>query len=158
MSTPAILLDNPRGENQSWEDWGMQLAEKYKTPASTPNLPLVPGQAFLPATWSEYGDQWKVYYDSLSETPIIPPAQSVDGIPPPTLPTLPPPGSSGDAWSAWGTSIGQAYAQYGKVVGEKHGLVPPQTPTDGNWTVYGNQWAEYGRKLAEIVKGPTDSV
>ena len=42
--TPAILIENPKGENQSWEDWGEKLAEKYKTPAATPNLPLVPGQ------------------------------------------------------------------------------------------------------------------
>lgn len=47
MSTPAILLDNPKSESQSWEDWGFQLAEKYKTPALTPNLPLVPGQTVL---------------------------------------------------------------------------------------------------------------
>ena len=47
MPTPAILLDNPRGDNQSWEDWGLQLAEKYKTPADTPNLPIVPGQTTL---------------------------------------------------------------------------------------------------------------
>ena len=42
--TPAILIENPKGENESWEEWGEKLAEKYKTPAATPNLPLVPGQ------------------------------------------------------------------------------------------------------------------
>ena len=41
--TPAILIDNPKGENESWEAWGEKLAEKYKTPAATPGLPLVPG-------------------------------------------------------------------------------------------------------------------
>jgi len=47
MSTQSILLDNPKGDNQSWEDWGVQLAEKYKTPADTPGLPLVPGTTSL---------------------------------------------------------------------------------------------------------------
>jgi len=153
MASTSILLDNPRGENQSWEDWGLQLAEKYKTPALTPGLPCVPGQISLPETWSEYGDQWKEYYDSLSEAPVIPAPKSTGGVPLPTLPALPAPGSSGDAWAAWGTSVGQAYAEYGKIVGKKYDLEPPQTPTDGNWTAYGNQWAEYGRKLAERAKG-----
>jgi hypothetical protein len=70
---------------------------------------------------------------------------------------LPAPGSSGDAWSAWGTSAGQAYAEYSKIVGKKRDLVPPQTPADGNWKAYGNRWEEYGRKLAETVKGSTTS-
>jgi hypothetical protein len=41
--TPAILVENPKGENESWQQWGEKLAEKYKTPAATPNLPPVPG-------------------------------------------------------------------------------------------------------------------
>jgi len=41
--TSAILLENPKAESESWETWGERLAEKYKTPAATPNLPLVPG-------------------------------------------------------------------------------------------------------------------
>lgn len=41
--TPSILVDNPKAENESWETWGERLAEKYKTPAATPGLPLVPG-------------------------------------------------------------------------------------------------------------------
>jgi len=47
MSSSSILLENPKGDNQSWEDWGTQLAEKYKTPADTPGLPIAPGQAAL---------------------------------------------------------------------------------------------------------------
>jgi len=80
-----------------------------------------------------------------------------DSVPLHTLPALPAPGSSGDARSAWGTSAGKAYAEYSKIVGEKRDLVPSQTPADGNWTAYRNKWAEYGRKLAETVKGSTTS-
>ena len=107
-------------------------------------------------TWSEYGDQWKEYYDGLTEAPAIPAPEQTDGVPLPTLPPYPAPGSAGDAWAAWGESIGQAYADYGKAVGEKYApdLVAPQTPTDGNWSEYGNQWAEYGRKLAETAGKP----
>jgi len=106
------------------------------------------------ATWSEYGDQWKDWYDGLSAAPAIQTPKSTGDDPVLTLPPYPVPGSSGDAWAAWGSSIGQAYAEYGKAIGKKYDaeLVAPQTPTDGNWTQYGNQWAEYGRKLAEKAK------
>ena len=43
-SQSSILIENPKAENESWEEWGEKLALKYKTPANTPNLPLVPGQ------------------------------------------------------------------------------------------------------------------
>ena len=55
MSTQSILLDNPKGDNQSWEDWGNQLAEKYKTPADTPGLPLVPGTTSIRKCLSKLG-------------------------------------------------------------------------------------------------------
>ena len=57
MSTQSILLENPKGDNQSWEDWGTQLAEKYKTPADTPGLPLVPGTTSFRKFLSEFGGQ-----------------------------------------------------------------------------------------------------
>jgi len=57
MVSSAILLDNPRDENQSWEDWGLQLAEKYKTPALTPGLPVVPGQTTFRTYLSDLNDQ-----------------------------------------------------------------------------------------------------
>jgi len=57
MSTQSILLKNPKGDNQSWEDWGTQLAEKYKTPADTPGLPLVPGTTSFRKYTSELGGQ-----------------------------------------------------------------------------------------------------
>jgi len=57
MSTQSILLDNPKGDNQSWEDWGTELAEKYKTPADTPGLPLVPGTTSFRKCLSELGGQ-----------------------------------------------------------------------------------------------------
>ena len=45
--SPAILSENPKLEGESWEKWGERLSEKYKTPAATPNLPLVPGHEKL---------------------------------------------------------------------------------------------------------------
>ena len=56
MSAPSLLLENPKGDNQSWEDWGTQLAEKYKTPADTPGLPVVPGQTALRKCLSNLGN------------------------------------------------------------------------------------------------------
>jgi len=39
----TLLKAHPKAEGESWETWGERLAQKYPTPAVTPDLPLVPG-------------------------------------------------------------------------------------------------------------------
>jgi len=143
--TSPILIENPKLENESWETWGERLAEKYKTPAATPNLPLVPGSDKLPETWSEYGTQWKNYYNTQVAGKPIPTENG------PTLPDLPTTEATGDEWAAWGKGVGEAWSAYlaskgidmAKVL---EGLKGPEEPTDGNWEGYAAQWGEYGAK------------
>ena len=47
----AFLTANPKGENESWEEWGDNLAKKYKTPSDAPNLPFAPGYEKLRASF-----------------------------------------------------------------------------------------------------------
>lgn len=165
--TPAILIENPKGENESWEAWGEKLAEKYKTPAATPNLPVVPGfdklrtyftispsclidsdlVSLAAETWSEYGTQWKEYYNSkVAGKPI-----QTSG---PTLPPLPTTEATGEEWAAWGKAVGNAWTAYAAEKGVDlakvlEGVKYPEEPTDGDWAAYAAQWGEYGKKVQE---------
>jgi len=150
---PAILVDNPKGQNESWEAWGERLAEKYKTPAATPGLPLVPGFDKLPETWSEYGIQWKEYYNSkIAGQPI-----QTSG---PTLPPLPTTEATGEEWAAWGKAVGDAWTAYAASKGVDlakvlEGLEFPEEPTEDNgkdWAAYAAQWGEYGNQVQERFK------
>jgi len=145
-ASSAILLDNPKAENESWETWGERLAEKYKTPAATPNLPLVPGFDKLPETWSEYGTQWKDYYNTkVAGKPI----QTTNG---PTLPPLPTTEASGAEWAAWGKAVGEAWTAFAAskgidLVEITKDLKYPEEPTNGDWSAYPAQWNEYGKEV-----------
>jgi len=144
--TPAILIENPKGENESWETWGEKLAEKYKTPAATPNLPLVPGYETLPETWSEYGTQWKDYYNSkVAGRPIT----TANG---PTLPPLPTTDATGEEWATWGKAVGAAWTTFAAEKGVDmveitKDLKYPEEPTDGNWAAYAGKWDTYGNQV-----------
>ncbi|KAF9653700.1 hypothetical protein BDM02DRAFT_1652432 [Thelephora ganbajun] len=144
---PAILRENPKAEDESWEAWGEKLAEKHKTPTATPNLPLVPGFDKLPETWLEYGTQWKNYYNAkVAGQPI-----ATSG---PVLPALPIADASGEEWATWGKAVSDAWTAYAiekdvdlaKVL---EGLKSPEPPADGNWGAYASQWSEYGKQVEE---------
>jgi len=142
----VLLQDNPKGENESWEAWGERLAQKYPTPAVTPNLPLVPGQDKLPETWEEYGNQWKVHYNTQIAGKPIPTSG-------PTLPPLPTTEATGDDWAAWGKAVSEAWNTYATERGVDlpkalEGLKQPELVT-GDWASYSQQWDEYGNKVGE---------
>jgi len=146
----ALLRENPRGENESWEAWGERLAQKYPTPAVTPNLPLVPGRDKLPETWTEYGAQWKEHYDTkIAGQPI-----QTSG---PALPPLPSTDATGSDWAAWGNAVGQAWTNYAESKGIDlvkviEGLKAPEEPaedTSGGWTSYAAQWGQYSKQVRE---------
>jgi len=144
--TPPILVENPKGENESWEAWGERLAEKYKTPSATPNLPLAPGFDTLPETWLEYGTQWKNYYNTEVAGKPLP----TDGGP--TLPPLPTTDATGADWAAWGKAVGEAWTAFAAEKGVDlakacEGLKPPSEPTDGNWAAYPGEWSAYGKEV-----------
>ena len=170
--SPAILLENPKGENESWEAWGERLAEKYKTPAATPKLPLVPGHDklrtsfqispvlilpiligfFLAAeSWNEYGTQWKDYYNTkVAGKPLA----SANG---PTLPALPTTEATGADWAAWGKAVGEAWTDYAASKGIDlaevvKGLKLPQEPANEDWAAYAAEWNTYGDQVAARFK------
>ena len=171
--TPAILVENPKGENESWQQWGEKLAEKYKTPAATPNLPPVPGHDKLRAsfpilscllinpnnsiplaaeTWKEYGTQWEVYYNTkVAGKPI----NTKEG---PTLPALPSTEASGNEWLAWGKAVADTWTAYAAEKGVDlakvvEGLKVPEAPAaDGDWAAYAAQWGDYGKQVGERFK------
>lgn len=167
----ALLRENPRGETESWEAWGERLAQKYPSPAVTPNLPLVPGHdslrashrsrrclilpvltqfSFTAETWIEYGAHWKEHYDSkIAGRPI-----QTSG---PTLPPLPNSDATGSEWAAWGNAVGQAWTDYAKSKGIDlikilEGLKTPEEPAEDDsdgWTAYAAQWGQYGKQVQE---------
>ncbi|KAF9788060.1 hypothetical protein BJ322DRAFT_1181106 [Thelephora terrestris] len=146
MSNPELLKENPKGENESWESWGERLAQKYPTPAATPNLPLVPGHDKLPETWEEYGTQWKVHYNTHIAGKPIPTSG-------PTLPPLPTTDATGEDWATWGSAVSEAWNEYAKEKGVDlpkvlEGLKKPEL-INGDWASYSAEWDEYGKQVGE---------
>jgi len=142
----TLLQENPKGENESWEAWGERLARKYPTPADTPNLPLVPDHDNLPATWAEYGAQWKDHYNTKIAGKPIPTSG-------PTLPPLPTTDATGKDWAAWGKAVAEAWNVYAAGRGVDlakalEGLKSPEL-NDDDWVAYSRQWEEYGTKVGE---------
>ena len=161
----ALLQENPKGENESWEAWGERLSQKYPTPAATPNLPLVPGydklRKFFPAslsysrtsitiqtaeTWAEYGTNWKDYYNTQIAGEPIPTSG-------PTLPPLPTTDATGEGWAAWGKAVSDAWNAYAAERGVDlpkvlEGLKSP-TLIGGDWIAYTRQWEVYGNQVGE---------
>jgi len=148
-ATPAILIDNPKLEGESWEAWGERLAEKYKTPSATPNLPNVPSYGKLPETWIEYGTQWKDYYNTKVAGQPLP---NPNG---PTLPPLPTTEATGEQWAAWGQAVGEAWNAYATEKGVDlskvvEGLKAPEPPSGGSdWSYYATEWEAYGNQVQE---------
>lgn len=166
----ALLRENPKGENESWEAWGERLAQKYPTPAVTPNLPVVPGHdklrtfsrprflvlliltrlSLTAETWTEYGAQWKEHYDTkIAGKPI----QTIG----PILPPLPTSDATGSDWAVWGKAVGEAWTNYANskgidLVKVLEGLKAPTEPTEDTtdgWTTYAAQWGQYGKQVRE---------
>ena len=102
-------------------------------------------------TWSEYGTQWKDYYNTKVAGKPIP---SADG---PTLPPLPTTDATGAEWGAWGKAVADAWTAYAAGKGVDlakvtEGLVYPEEPTDGNWAAYAGKWGAYGDQVAARFK------
>ena len=107
---------------------------------------------FLTAeTWSEYGTQWKDYYNTkVAGKPI----HSESG---PTLPPLPTTEATGAEWGAWGKAVAEVWVAYAAEKGVDltkvtEGLEHPKEPTDGNWAAYAGQWGAYGDQVAARFK------
>ena len=101
-------------------------------------------------TWSEYGTQWKEYYNSkVAGKPI-----QTSG---PTLPPFPTTEATGDEWTAWGKAVGDVWTAYAVSKGIDlakflEGLKYPEEPTNGDWAAYAAQWGEYGKQIQERFK------
>jgi len=98
-------------------------------------------------TWTEYGTQWKEYYNAkVAGQPI-----QTSG---PTLPPLPTTEATGEEWAAWGKAVGDAWTAYATSKGIDlakvlEGLKYPEEPTDDNWPAYAAQWGQYGKQVQE---------
>jgi len=107
-------------------------------------------------TWSEYGTQWKDYYNTkVAGKPI----DSPNG---PTLPPLPTTEATGAEWGAWGKAVGEAWVTFAASKGVDlakvtEGLKYPVEPTDGNWAAYAGQWSAYGDQVAARFKAALDA-
>ena len=163
----ALLRENPKGDGESWEEWGTRLAKKYPTPAATPNLPFVPGydkfRKFFsipsshnmisnipippPAdTWDEYGTQWKGHYNTMIAGKPVP-------TPGPTLPPLPAKDATSQDWAAWGKAVANAWNEYAKEKGVDltkvvEGLKRPEL-TNNDWASFAQEWEVYGTQVAD---------
>lgn len=103
-------------------------------------------------SWSEYGTQWKDYYNTKVAGKPIP--SSSGG---PTLPPLPTTEADGAEWGAWGKAVAAAWTSYATENGidlskVTEGLEYPKEPTDGNWAAYAGKWSVYGDQVAARFK------
>jgi len=119
-----------------------------RTPRSHhPVLSIPIRLSFTAETWSEYGTQWKEYYNTkVAGKPI-----QTSG---PTLPPLPTTDATGEEWAAWGKAVGDTWTAYAAEKGVDlakvlEGLKYPERPTNGDWAAYAGQWGEYGKQVQE---------
>ena len=112
---------------------------------STIRLPTSP--FFLTAeTWEEYGNQWKVHYNTQIAGKPIPTSG-------PTLPPLPTTDATSEDWAAWGKAVSEAWNSYATEKGidlpkALEGLKQPEL-INSNWASYSQQWDEYGKQVGE---------
>ena len=97
-------------------------------------------------TWSEYGNQWKDYYNTKIAGKPIPTSG-------PTLPPLPNTDAAGEDWATWGKAVAKAWDDYATERGVDlpevlKGLPLPELK-DGDWAAYSKQWSDYSKQIGE---------
>ena len=115
-----------------------------------PSLSIIIRFSPTAETWSEYGTQWKEYYDAkIAGKPI-----QTKG---PTLPPLPTSEATGAEWATWGKAVADAWTEYAASKGVDlakvvEGLKYPELPTENTreaWGTYATQWGDYGKQVGE---------
>ena len=117
-----------------------------------PLLSTLTIRSFLAAeTWSEYGNQWREYYNTKVAGKPIPTNNG------PTLPPLPTTEATGEEWGAWGKAVADAWTAFAAskrvdLAKVTEGLKYPEEPADDNWGDYAGQWGAYGDQVAARFK------
>lgn len=107
---------------------------------------LISSFSLTAETWEEYGNQWKVHYNTQIAGKPIPTSG-------PTLPPLPTTDATGEDWAAWGKAVSEAWNTYAAERGIDlpkvlEGLKQPEL-VNGDWASYSQQWDAYGNKVGE---------